>query len=434
MYNKKMILYSVSIVLMMDYMGYGMLLSIAPQLFMNSESGLFMNSSMSTLWREILFSISLSLFSLMSVVGMPILCSLSDQYGRKKVLLFNICGFIINYLIGALAVLLHSFELFLFNRMCDGFLDGIYPLVDTIIGDISENEEERVSSFKLLGITSTTGMVLGPLLAIIVYKVDLTNPVVLAFLCSALLGAFGLCFSIYGLRGMPPHRPIILHNHSFLHRFNIFNGLRYLFSRIHVKFISVAYFLFQFGSGLVFQGLGLYLTIKYDYTSLELGKFMLIMCVITIIGMNLLPKLFSRVLGYKTQMIALLLFTSGLLLVEFWVKNFVALVAYRQWVVTAYAVWVVAGIFYAIQPSINSIFNSFLSSTVSYPRRGMVLGGFGQIFSLAWGLSALTVGIMIEYKLVLLFAGILFGCCCFLMLCHFQLHSRRRLNKKQPAT
>ncbi len=409
---------------MIDYMNYGLLLSIAPQLFLDNKYGLILTEA-SNFQRELLFSISWAIFSLMSVVGMSILCSLSDQYGRKKILLLAISGFIINYFIGAGAVLFHSIILFLVNRIIEGFLDGIYPLAETIVGDSTQDEQELVNNFKVLAVFSTIGMILGPLLSILIHHIPRINPLLVVFLSSAMVATVGLCFSFYGLKNMSLRHIVINETHIFLSQINIFKGLYYILSRIHIQFISIAYFLFQFGSGLILQTLGLYLSIKYGYTSLQISQFLLIMYVTTIIGMNLLPQIFSYYLGYRAQLLILLLFITLLLFGEFCFNYFApnGILMNR----TIYLIWVVAGIFYAVQPSINLIFNSFLSNSTSYPRRGMVLSGFGQIFSIAWALSALSVGVLMEYRLVLIVASVIFGFSGLLMLCHFQLHSKNRL-------
>lgn len=424
MHNKKIILYSISIILMIDYMNYGLLLSIAPQLFLDNKYGLILTET-SNFQRELLFSISWAIFSFMSIVGMSILCSLSDQYGRKKIFLLAITGFILNYFVGAAAVFFHSFILFLANRIAEGFLDGVYPLAETIVGDMSQDEQERIDNFKVLAVFSTVGMIIGPLLSIVINNIHQINPLMMVFLCSAMIATAGLCFSLYGLKNMTSPHIFRTEKNIFLSQFNIFKGLYYILSRIHIKFISIAYFLFQFGSGLILQTLGLYLSLKHGYTSLQISEFMLVMYLITIIGMNLLPKIFSYFLGYRSQLLILLLFVTLLLFGESCINRFAPngfLIQHRP----VFVIWVIAGIFYAIQPLINLIFNSFLSNSTSYPRRGMVLGGFGQIFSIAWALSALLVGILIEYKLVLISASVIFGCSTLLMLCHFQLHSRNR--------
>src|SRR5262245_52001144 len=79
------------LVIIIDQMGITFIFPILTPLFMNPTHSI-VPPSMSHEWRDFLYGFCLALYPLLMFFGAPFLGGLSDQMGRKKVLLICLLG------------------------------------------------------------------------------------------------------------------------------------------------------------------------------------------------------------------------------------------------------------------------------------------------------------------------------------------------------
>ena len=84
----RMVLMSLCLFIFIDSISVGIIFPIMPELFLNHSYGLA--SSTTYLSPEMLYGLSFALFPLAGFIGMPLIGSLSDQYGRKNVIIISI--------------------------------------------------------------------------------------------------------------------------------------------------------------------------------------------------------------------------------------------------------------------------------------------------------------------------------------------------------
>ena len=99
-------------------------------------------------------------FGLANFVAAPILGGLSDQYGRRKVLLFGFFGLGINFFGTALAT---SLWVLVAVRAAGGAMQANAAVANAYVADISL-PEERAKRFGLLGAMMGVGFIIGPVL------------------------------------------------------------------------------------------------------------------------------------------------------------------------------------------------------------------------------------------------------------------------------
>eukprot|EP01118_Nematostelium_gracile_P006556 TRINITY_DN210_c0_g1_i1.p1 TRINITY_DN210_c0_g1~~TRINITY_DN210_c0_g1_i1.p1 ORF type:complete len:391 (+),score=61.00 TRINITY_DN210_c0_g1_i1:50-1222(+) len=96
--------------------------------------------------------------ALSQMIAAPYLGKLSDQHGRRPILIICLLGTIVSFLWLALAR--NTYDLF-FSRILDGLLGGNISLAQAYISDIT-TKEERTKSLGFVGAAFGIGFVVGP--------------------------------------------------------------------------------------------------------------------------------------------------------------------------------------------------------------------------------------------------------------------------------
>lgn len=127
-------------------------------------------------------------WALMQFICMPIMGALSDQIGRKPILLISNFGQAIANLLTAFAP---GFWLLLLSRILSGAVSAVGSTANAYVAD-TEPKETRAQKFGMLGAAFGLGFILGPAVGGYLGRIDLHLPFfVAAGLCS-LNGLFGL--------------------------------------------------------------------------------------------------------------------------------------------------------------------------------------------------------------------------------------------------
>lgn len=109
---------------------------------------------------QLWLTLGTALFLGIQLVAAPLLGTLSDQVGRRPVVLVSAVG----TLVANLFLLPVRTVLFFVNRLSDGFTNGLYSLMRSAVADVSE-PAEVVKTTGLVSTFQSLGGVLGPLVA-----------------------------------------------------------------------------------------------------------------------------------------------------------------------------------------------------------------------------------------------------------------------------
>ena len=151
--NKKS-LFTVFILVATELIGFGLIIPILPQISQQFTSS------------GILMGLLLSSYSLAQFIAAPILGQLSDNYGRKPILILSKVGTIISYIILAQT---SSYLGLLISRLLDGFTGGNIAVARAYLSDITE-KEHRSKAMAIIGISFGTGFIIGPAIGGICYS------------------------------------------------------------------------------------------------------------------------------------------------------------------------------------------------------------------------------------------------------------------------
>jgi len=135
---------------MLDSMGIGLIIPVTPALLLDVLPDASL--AQAALWGGLLTSI----FSVMQFLFSPLLGTLSDQVGRKPVLLVSLFVMVGYYLVMALA---QSLWLLLLGRIIGGITAATHSTATALMADISA-PQDKAARFGLVGVGFGMGFVL----------------------------------------------------------------------------------------------------------------------------------------------------------------------------------------------------------------------------------------------------------------------------------
>ena len=166
----------VILTVMIDSMGIGIVIPVTPALLMDVLPGATLAEA--AIWGGILTS----LFSVMQFMFGPFLGTLSDQFGRKPVLMVPLFVMVGYY---AVMVFAHTVWLLLLGRLIGGITAATHATATALVADVSA-PKDKAARFGLLGAGFGMGFVLGPVLGGMLGEWGPRAPFVAAAFLSAL--------------------------------------------------------------------------------------------------------------------------------------------------------------------------------------------------------------------------------------------------------
>lgn len=139
------------ITLLLDVTGFGIIIPVLPRLISELIHGNMSDAARYGGWMMFAFSIMQFFFA-------PVLGNLSDQYGRRPVLLFALFGFGIDYLILGFAP---TIGWLFVGRLLAGVTGASFTTASAYIADISA-PEKRAQNFGMIGVAFGVGFIIGP--------------------------------------------------------------------------------------------------------------------------------------------------------------------------------------------------------------------------------------------------------------------------------
>lgn len=139
------------VTLLLDILGIGLIIPVLPKLVENFTGNSIESAST-------IYGILVAAYALMQFLFAPVLGSLSDQYGRRPVILISLLGSGLDYLLLAFAP---SLAWLFVGRVISGITAANITTATAYIVDVSP-PEKRAQNFGLLGVAFGLGFVIGP--------------------------------------------------------------------------------------------------------------------------------------------------------------------------------------------------------------------------------------------------------------------------------
>jgi len=168
------------ITLVLAVVGFGLLIPVLPSLIVQLTGGEVSSGSH-------IYGLIMGSYAFMQFVFSPILGSLSDRYGRRRIILIATAGSACDYFIMANAP---SLAWFFVARLIAGSTAGVLSTANAYIADVTP-PEKRAQSFGLLGAAFGIGFTIGPVLGGFLGQYDIRLPFFVAGGCATVNWLYG---------------------------------------------------------------------------------------------------------------------------------------------------------------------------------------------------------------------------------------------------
>lgn len=241
------------ITILIDILGIGLIIPVLPKLF--AEVG-GLDPSQAALTGGLLTAT----YGVMQFLFAPIIGGLSDQYGRRPLLLAALLGFGLDYTV---IVFAPSIAWFFLARVIAGICGSSVTVANAYIADIS-TEEDRAKNFGMIGAAFGLGFVVGPSLGGVLGDFGTKVPFIVAGILSVLNLIYGY-FVIPESLKKEDRRPFSWR------RANPFGTLRQVFEYKKIVGLVISLFFIYIAANATHANWPYYTTEKFGWGASEIG-------------------------------------------------------------------------------------------------------------------------------------------------------------------
>lgn len=348
--NRKAAIGFIFITLLIDITGLGLIIPVMPKLIESLAGGGISQASEYGGWLTFTFAIMQFLFS-------PVLGGLSDQFGRRPVLLMALFGFSLDYLFLSFAP---SLVWLFVGRAFAGITGSSITTATAYIADIS-NKENRAQNFGMIGAAFGLGFIIGPVIGGLLGSFGPRIP----FMVAAALTFVNFCYGYFVLpESLKPEN-----RRKFTwSRANPVGSLKQLSKYPALGGLLVSFVLIYVASHAVQSNWSFFAIEKFGWGEKMIGISLgVVGILVTIVQGGLIRFINPKLGNEKSVYVGLLLYAIGLLLFAF---------ASQSWMMFVFLIpYCLGGI---AGPAIQSI----MSSSVPANEQGELQGALTGVISL----------------------------------------------------
>ena len=243
----------VVITVLLDVIGFGIIMPVMPQLLMELTGAELADAS---IWAGYL----LVSYAVLQFLFAPVLGNLSDRFGRRPVLLVSLFVYAVNYLIMGFATTLW---LLFVGRVLTGIASATHSTASAYIADVSD-PEERAQNFGLLGMAFGIGFIIGPVIGGLLGDYDVRAPFFVA-------GALALVNTLYGFFVMKETLPESQRRPFELARANPVGAFMQLRRFPVITGLIFALFIYNLGHHVYPSNWNFFTMERFDWSATDIG-------------------------------------------------------------------------------------------------------------------------------------------------------------------
>ena len=180
MSRKRAALGFIFVTLLIDVIGFGIIIPVVPSLISELENISIPEAAAYGGWL-------VASFSIMQFVFSHVLGNLSDQFGRRPVLLISLFGFGLDYLLTAFAP---TIAWLFVGRIIAGIMGASFTTASAYIADVS-TPENRAQNFGMIGAAFGLGFIIGPALGGVIANYGIRAPFIAAAILTFINWLYG---------------------------------------------------------------------------------------------------------------------------------------------------------------------------------------------------------------------------------------------------
>ena len=363
--SKKAAVGFIFITLLIDVMGWGLIIPVMPKLI-SELKGIPVNEA------SPYGALLLSVYAITQFVCAPLIGNLSDKFGRRPVLLSSMLGFGIDYIFLALAP---TYGWLFLGRIIAGITGASFTTATAYIADVS-TVETRAKNFGMIGAAFGLGFVIGPALGGLLAGLGIRAP---------FYAAAGLCLvnALYGYFVLPESLDKEHRRPFQWKRANPFGSLKFLRKTPGIGGLAISFFLIYLAAQAV-QGNWNFFTIhRFGWTEGLVGISLAVVGLLVGAVQGGLIRIVNPKLGNeKSIYLGLFLYTVGLVLFAFASEGWMMFVF-----LVPYCLGGIAG------PSLQAI----ISQHVPPNEQGELQGALTSLMSLTTIIGPLIMNNLFKY-------------------------------------
>ncbi len=379
-----MIIFALSLLLFIDSLSFGLVVPVFAPLFMQSHSVLF-DPNTSIKVRSFLYAITLAAPPLSMIFGCPLLGALSDNYGRKRILIIGLCGVVASYSLAIIGIMVGSAIILLMSRILIGVMDGSEAVAQAAIADLS-TPANKVRNMSCITLAMTMGFIVGPIVGGL-----LADPHLVSWFNYQVPFYAAIIVSLLNIMMMQIvfKETLKISNRRQFHYLKLLKNVFAAACDIRVRYIAISYLCMEFCFAIFFQASSLYLANRYHFSASEVGYFMTYLGVIFSLVILVLINLCLRYFNKHKIVIAGLFFIA--------LGNFIIALAPQH------LIWLIIAVIpnaAGVGMSYN-IMLSLFSDSVNENEQGWIMGGITALIALSWLIAAIVIGLLSYYYHIL---------------------------------
>ncbi len=351
------------------------------------------------------YGLLITLYSTFQFIGAPILGSLSDQKGRKPILMLSQAGTLLSWVIFLIALYIPNtyvlgisipILIIAFSRIFDGVTGGNTSVTNAYVADITTRDEKSYI-FGYLGGIAGLGMIIGPGLGGVAASTsfEYAGTLIVALLVSSVT-----LISIYAWMKEShfPEASIQKPTFSFKKTFLVVSRIKEVDPGEKIKLLFLLKVIFATMMAFYIGSIALFLIDLFDFNEKELGMFMFVVGIFLSFNQAFLSKkVIAKIGEFNTLKVGLACSFVGLFCIT----------------LTDH-LWLFIAFYYILNLGLSltfPTFNSLISIHADPKKQGEIMGISDSLNSLAMALfpvvAAAAYG-LIEYKLYYLMSALPF--------------------------
>ncbi len=250
--------------LLLDMIGFGMVIPIIPILFTDPSSPSFVLDGYSQSMQFLMAGIVTAVWGVTQFFSAPIAGELSDRFGRKRLLILGVAVLACSHLLFGIGVEIGSVGLLFFARAIAGIAAGNAAIAQATIADVTA-PKDRAKNCGLIGAAFGIGFIVGPMLS--GWIAGISNDPAMPFWVAGALGALNVAF-------VAAFQPETNKSAAAKRPFTIWKGARNVAAAVRdveTRPLYTASFLYLLGFGFLPPFYGVFLVNQLGFNTAEVG-------------------------------------------------------------------------------------------------------------------------------------------------------------------